>query len=213
MVPPDELFGAIPTWVGVYLISGLIFAASSAVLYRRVFRLVLLGKRVDRFDHPLRRLIGAIPLIFGQRKVLQRVSIRRDRAGMAHFFIFWGFLSFLASYLLFIFADSIWRPFSTKLLTDTGVEVVTFYLDVLAVVFFVVLTWAALRRWALKPHRLSFDLTQKSESAVILVLIALLMVEHSPPQRLGTSRHLRTVTPLQDDSGGKPHSERGGTRS
>ena len=36
---------------------------------------------------------GALPFIFGQRKVLQRVSLR-DRAGLAHFFIFWGFLSF-----------------------------------------------------------------------------------------------------------------------
>ena len=176
MVPPEELFGNIPTWIGVYLISTLTFGAASAILYRRVFRLVLLGKRAERFDQPLRRLFGAVPLILGQRKVLQRTSVRRDRAGMAHFFIFWGFLSFLASYLLFIFADSVWRPFSTKLLTDTGVGVVTFYLDVLAVVYFVVLAWAALRRWAVKPHRLSFDLTQKSESAVILVLIALLMV-------------------------------------
>ena len=176
MVPPDDLFGAIPTWAGVYLILALTSAASSVVLYRRVFRLVLIGKRADRFDQPLRRLVGAIPLVFGQRKVLQRTSLRRDRAGAAHFFIFWGFLSFLTSYIIFIFGDSAWRPFSAWLLTDTGVEVFTFYLDVVALVFFVVLTWAALRRWAVKPHRLSFDLTQKRESAVILALIGLLMM-------------------------------------
>ena len=176
MVPPDDLFGAVPTWVGVYLILALTSAASSVVLYRRVIRLVLIGKRAERFDQPLRRLVGAIPLIFGQRKVLQRTSLRRDRAGMAHFFIFWGFLSFLTSYIIFIFGDSAWRPFSAWLLTDTGVEVFTFYLDVVALAFFVVLAWAALRRWTAKPHRLSFDLTQKRESAVILVLIGLLMM-------------------------------------
>ncbi|MCH9011030.1 MAG: 4Fe-4S dicluster domain-containing protein, partial [Chloroflexi bacterium] len=123
-----------------------------------------------------RRLIGALPYIFGQRKVLQRVSIRRDRAGLAHFFIFWGFLSFTLSYVLFIFGDSAWRPFSEKVLSETGVEVFTFYLDVLAVIFIVVLVWAFLRRWAFTPHRLSFDLTQKKESAVILLLIASLML-------------------------------------
>ena len=176
MVPPDDLFGAVPTWVGVYLILALTSAASSLVLYRRVFRMVLIGKRAERFDQPLRRLVGAIPLIFGQRRVLQRTSLRSDRAGMAHFFIFWGFLSFLTSYIIFIFGDSAWRPFSAWLLTDTGVEVFTFYLDVVALAFFVVLTWAALRRWAVKPHRLSFDLTQKRESAVILMLIGLLMM-------------------------------------
>ncbi len=176
MVPPNDLFGAIPTWVGVYLILALTSAASSLVLYRRVFRLVLIGKRAERFDQPLRRLVGAIPLVFGQRRVLQRTSLRKDRAGMAHFFIFWGFLSFLTSYIIFIFGDSAWRPFSAWLLTDTGVEVFTFYLDVVALAFFVVLTWAALRRWTVKPHRLSFDLTQKRESAIILVLIGLLMM-------------------------------------
>ncbi len=176
MVPPDSIFGVIPTWVGVYLISLAAFAAAGLLLYRRVFRLVLLGKPAGRFDRPLHRLVGALPYIFGQRKVLQRVSIPRDRAGLAHFFIFWGFLSFSLSYILFIFADSIWHPLSSKILTETGVRIFTFYLDILAVVFLFVLAWAAIRRWVLTPHRLSFDLTQKKESVVILALIALLMV-------------------------------------
>ena len=175
MVPPDNLFGVIPIAAGVYVLSAAIFGLSGLLFYRRVFRLVLLGKSARRFDQPLRRIIGAIPLTFGQRKVLQSVSIRRDRAGLAHFFIFWGFLSFFASYLVFIFGDAAWRPFSSWLLSDVGVEVFVFYLDVLALLFFAVLTLAAARRWLFTPHRLSFDLTQKSESAVILVLIALLM--------------------------------------
>ena len=176
MVPPDSLFGVIPTWVGVYVISALAFVAAGLILYRRVFRLVLLGRDAKRYDQPFRRLFGSLPYIFGQSKVLQRVSIRRDRAGLIHFFIFWGFLSFTLSYVLFIFGDSAWRPLSEKVLSETGVEVFTFYLDVLAVVFFVVLIWAVLRRWAFTPRRLSFDLTQKKESAVILLLIASLML-------------------------------------
>ncbi len=175
MVPPDNVFGVIPTLLGVYVLSSAVFAMSGFILYRRVFRLVLIGKRADRLDQPLRRLFGSIPSILGQSKVLQRVSLKRDRAGLAHFFIFWGFLSFLLSYLLFIFSDSAWRPFSQWLLTDLGVRLFTFYLDVLAITFFVVLVWAALRRWAIKPHRLTFDLTQKKESAIILLLIGLLM--------------------------------------
>ena len=161
MVPPDSLFGVIPISAGVYLVSAFVFGLSGLILYTRVFRLVLLGKPADRTDQPVRRLVGAISLIFGQRKVLQSVSIRRDRAGLAHFFIFWGFLSFLTSYLIFIFGNSAWRPFSSKLLTDAGVEVFVFYLDVLAVTFFAVLLWAALRRWMVRPHRLTFDLTQE----------------------------------------------------
>ena len=175
MVPPESLFGIIPTWIGVYFITLIACGAATFLLYHRIFRLVLLGKPAMRFDQPMRRLFGAMPFIFGQSKVIQRVSIRRDRAGLAHFFIFWGFLSFTLSYVLFIFGDVIWRPLSEKILTETGVKIFSAYLDVIAVVFLFVLIWAAYRRWIIKPNRLSFDLTQKAESSIILGLIALLM--------------------------------------
>ncbi len=175
MVPPGDVFGVIPVWLAVYALSICAFAASGYILYRRVFSLVLLGKNPDRFDRPIFRFFGALPYIFGQRKVLQSVSLR-DRAGLAHFFIFWGFLSFTASYIIYIFGDSIWHEFSETVLTDAGVRIFTAYLDILAVVFFLVLIWAAARRWGIKPRRLSFDLTQKGESAIILMLIASLML-------------------------------------
>ena len=176
MVPPDSLFGLIDTWVGVFAVSAAVLALSSLILYRRVFRLILLGQPSARFDQLGRRILGAVPLIFGQRKVLQSVSLRRDRAGLAHLFIFWGFISFLLSYILFIFGDSAWARLSDTLLTETGVRVFVYYLDVLAVLFLVVLCWAAARRWVARPHRLLFDLTQKRESAIILALIGTLMV-------------------------------------
>ena len=175
MVPPDDIFGVIPTWIAVYVLATAAFGVAGFVLYRRVFRLILLGKDPERFDQPVRRFFGALPYVFGQRKVLQSVSLR-DRAGIAHFIIFWGFLSFTTSYVLYIFGDSAWREFSETILTGTGVRIFTAYLDVLALVFFVVLTWAAVRRWSAKPRRLSYDLTQKIESAVILMLIACLML-------------------------------------
>mgnify|MGYP001347947492 CR=1 FL=1 len=103
MVPPDSLFGVLPTWVGVYAITALVFGISGFILYRRVFRFIMLGRPAGRLDHPAQRVVGAISLIFGQKKVLQRTSLRKDRAGLAHFFIFWGFLSFLSSYLILFF--------------------------------------------------------------------------------------------------------------
>ena len=174
MAPPENLFGALPVWVGVYVLSALAFLVAGAVLYQRAVRLILLGKPSLRFDQPLRRLVGAISPVFGQRKVLQSVSLR-DKAGLAHFFIFWGFISFFLSYLIFIYGDSAWRPFSSKLLSPTGVKVFVWYLEVLAAAFLAVLAWAAARRWVAKPRRLRFDLTQRPETAVILLLIATLM--------------------------------------
>ena len=176
MVPPDNVLGLLPTWVALYALALAAFATAGFLLYHRVFRLILLGKPSNRFDQPLKRTLGAVPLIFGQRKVLQRVSVSRDRSGLAHFFIFWGFLSFTASYVVFIFGDAAWPQFSKTILTDTGVRVVAIYLDLLAALFMFVLAWAVIRRWVATPRRLSFDLTQKWESAVILLLIAALMV-------------------------------------
>ena len=77
--------------------------------------------------------------------------------------------------MLFIFADSISPSFSAALLGETGLRVFTIYLDLLSGVLLIVLLWAGLRRWVFTPHRLSFDLTQKNESAIILLLIAALM--------------------------------------
>ena len=175
MVPPDELFGAFPTWVGVYLLSALGFSIAGFILYRRALRLIMLGRPTKRFDQPVRRIVGAVPLIFGQTKVLQSVSLR-DRAGLAHFFIFWGFLSFLASYVAFVYGDSAWRPFSTTILTETGVRIFASYIDILAAAFLIVLAWAVWRRWVAKPHRLSFDLTRSLDAVAIICLTALLMV-------------------------------------
>ncbi len=176
MVPPNEFIGLIPTWVAVYFLSLSIFFMAGIIVYRRVFRLILIGRRMDRFDRPVVRLFGALPDTLGQKKVLKRVSLRTDLSGIAHFLIFWGFLSYLVSYILFIYADSIWDGFSLWLLGGLGLRIFVFYLDLLAVTLLLVLVWAAVRRWLLKPSRLVFDLTQKKEAAIILVLIGLLMV-------------------------------------
>ena len=176
MVPPENIFGFIDIRVGVYLALAASLALSGYAFHRRVISLVMLGKSADLFDQPLRRLAGFITIVLGQQRVLQRFALRRDRAGLGHILVFYGFLSFLLSYGIFIFGDSAWRPFSEKLLTSTGVEVYLSYLDVMALIILSALIWAAGRRWLVKPHRLSFDLTRSPEAVIIVSLIASLMV-------------------------------------
>ncbi len=175
MVPPGDILGLIPIWVGVYLALVVSQVVSGYVFYRRVISLILQGKGVARFDRPLERLKGVITVVFAQRKVLQRLGAK-DRSGLGHVVVFWGFLSFVLSYLIFIFGDSAWRPFSEKLLTTTGVRVYTTYLDILAVAILTALTWAVVRRWVAKPHRLSFDLTRSPDAVIVVSLIGSLMV-------------------------------------
>ena len=68
-------------WVGVYVALALTLAASSYLFYYRVIRLIRQGKHAARWDHPLQRLKGALIIVLGQRKVLQRVPAR-DWAGV-----------------------------------------------------------------------------------------------------------------------------------
>ena len=174
MVSPGDI-GAAPIWVGVYVALILSLAISGCLFYFRVIRLILQGKGVARFDHLWERVKGATIIVLGQRRVLQRVPAK-DWAGVGHAVIFWGFLSFSLSYLIFIFIGSIWASFPEKLLTADGVRVYSRYLDILTVVLLVMLGWAFIRRWAVRPHRLSFDLTRNFDSVVVVALIAGLMI-------------------------------------
>ncbi len=175
MVPPGEIFGFIPVWIGVYVAAGAAFGLAGFVLYWRVFRLVFLGKPANRFDRPFKRLSGVLDVVLGQRRVLQSFS-RKDRAGVGHVFIFWGFLAFVGSYILFIFLDSISKDLSKTILTDGGVKVYTFILDSFGMAILLALTWAVLRRWLAKPNRLSFDITRSPDAVVIVSVIAGLMI-------------------------------------
>ena len=74
MTPPEHLFLGIPAWVGVYLFSAGAFLLAGYLLYARVFRLVMLGRPANRMDRPGKRLLGAVPLVLGQSKVLQSFS-------------------------------------------------------------------------------------------------------------------------------------------
>ncbi len=174
MVPPGDI-GALPLWVGVFVLLGLALAVFNYAFYSRVVHLVLQGKKTARFDHLLERWNGALLITLFQQKVLQRVRYG-DYAGIGHATIFWGFLTFMLSYGIFIFAASAWRGFPEWLLTETGVRVYSSYLDILAGVLFVVLVWAAVRRWVVKPNRLSYDLTRHADAVIIVVLISGLMV-------------------------------------
>ena len=173
MVPPGD-FGPLPIWVGVYLFLGLSLAVGGYAFYNRVVRLVLQGQSVPRFDRPLERLSRASMIVLGQKKVLQRVPFG-DWAGLGHATVFWGFLTFLLSYAIFIFGAAVWHGFPEWLLTETGAMVYSSYLDILAAVLLVVLAWAMIRRWVVKPRRLSFDLTRNPDAVIVVGLVAGLM--------------------------------------
>lgn len=176
MNPPENLFEILPTWVGVYVLTLVAFLISLTIFYLRIIKLLILTQPVYRLDKLLFRFWGLLKVGVGQQKVLQTVSIKKDRSGIAHLIIFWGFLSFLFSYILFIYGNSIKPNFDILILGQTGTKIYSSYIDLLSGLFLIIILAAIIRRWVLKPSRLKFDLTQKPESAIILVFIAFLMI-------------------------------------
>ena len=177
MVPPGDIFDTIPIAIGVILATVIALGLHGYLLQRRVFALVLMGRKSARFDQPLKRLWNAFIIVMAQWRVLRSVSIRRfDMAGIAHALIFWSFLSFNLGYVLLKFGDSVWRKFSQTVLTESGLQVFGWYLDIYAGVLLVVFVWALARRWVVRPHRLSFDLTRSGETVFVMGLEILLMV-------------------------------------
>ncbi len=178
MIPPGNLFGVIPLWVAIYVAAAIGFGLQGYALYTRFFRLILQGRKDERrFDHPVKRAWGMMLVFFGQRRVLMSVSFRwRDLAGVGHFLIFWGFISMVFSYILFIFLDSA-RPWvSGYILSPPGLKFFFWWLDILAVVVLAALIWAVVRRWVIRPKRLAT--LRSKDAALILVAIAGLMLLH-----------------------------------
>ena len=159
MTIPENIFGILPTWSGIYILTISSLIISSAIFYIKVIRQLLTTQPVNRKDKLLFRLWGLFTIGFGQQKVLQRTSAKQDRAGLAHFIIFWGFLSFLSSYILFIYGNSLKANFTRSILGEKLENIYLSYIDILSGVFLIILIWSAVRRWMLKPSRLKFDLT------------------------------------------------------
>ncbi len=171
MSPLEESYLLLPGY-GLFWTA---FALALALFVRRALflvRLLLKGKKEPCWESPGRRLGTMLLWVLLQLCNLRRVSLK-DAAGLGHFFIFWGFMLFLFSYLAYIFVgeglglseslrNSAFSPYFSLLLDAAGLAVL------------VALIWAALRRYVLRPPRL--ELT--AEASIILALISVLMLGH-----------------------------------
>lgn len=146
-------------FIAVLVVALALFAYS---LTRRI-QYLLLGRSERRLDHPVRRTGGFLVLVFGQKKLL------KERVGIIHFFIFWGFIV-IAFGTLQIFGEGLREGFSLPLIGDSR----GFYLltDILSVLVLVAVVVAAYIRYVVRPARLKANL----EAAIILALIFALIV-------------------------------------
>jgi len=138
----------------------------------QLFSLIGLGGYENRFDHLGRRLMVMIGLVFPQVCSLRSVS-KKDIAGIGHAFIFWGFLLFLLSYLIYVFVGD-GLGLSEAIRNTTFSRYFSLILDIAGFVVALAIIWAVIRRYILRPARLE----PTGEAAIILVLIFLLMLAH-----------------------------------
>jgi len=150
-------------------ISGAIFIAVLAIalaffayaLNRRV-RYVMIGRPESRFDRPLTRTLGFVGLVFGQKKLF------KERVGVIHFFIFWGFIV-IAFGTLQIIADGIRFGFTFPWSESFAF---LFIKDLLSLIVLVGLVVIAYIRYVVRKTRLE----PSAEAGVILGLIFFLIV-------------------------------------
>ncbi len=139
---------------------------------RFLIRLLKLGKEEDRFDRPWARLRYALGQVLLQRCVLKNVT-RKDRSGLGHMLIFYGFCLFVISYGFHI-AEGFYDKLSPALFGDGFNNFFFFLLDTAGLIVLSALIWAAVRRYIIRPPRL--EPIMSKGAAIIMILIGSLMI-------------------------------------
>ena len=135
-----------------------------------LIRLLGLGKAENRFDHWGERLRYTLSQVLAERCSLKNVC-KKDYAGIGHLLLFYGFLLFLISYVFHI-AEGFYEKVSPAILGSSFNNFFYLTLDVAGLVVIVVILWAAIRRYIVKPDRLKATL----EAGIILIVIFCLML-------------------------------------
>ena len=171
MSPVSATYWGIPG----YAIFWVLFAIAVGLFAQRayfLFRLMRLGKPENRFDRIGQRIKTMLVEVVPQWCSLKTVT-GKDLSGIGHALLFWGFSLFLISYIIFI---GLAGGFGLSPVIE-GTTFETVYLsilDIAAVWVIIVLIWAAIRRYVVRPERLQIS----AEAAIILIVVFSLMVLH-----------------------------------
>ena len=137
---------------------------------RKLLSYMLVAKKKgDRFGSPGERIKKVLTVAFGQSKLF-----RDFKAGILHFFIFWGFVLFLFA-VFEAFMQGFYSPFSLSV-TGAFYSIVTFIEDIFGLLVILSVLYALYRRFILHIKRLGVDKHGKIDATIILVMILLVCV-------------------------------------
>jgi Fe-S oxidoreductase len=184
MSPVSMTYGG----VSGYVIFWVLFAIGFGLFAQRVYfllRLMLLGRKENRFDKKVYRMIYMVFVTIFQWCNLRSVT-RKDLAGIGHTILAFGFLLLLLGYIIFIgFAGGF--GLSRFLMGGTFETVYSSILDIAAVLVTAAIIWAAIRRYIMRPERLEGEIN--IEAGIILILVFVLMVLHFCIEGFGYAAH------------------------
>jgi len=135
---------------------------------------MFLGQKEKGFGQLVRRALTTAGTVLGQWCQLKGIT-PKDRAGIGHVILAWGFFIFVTFYLVFIIIGAGFGLSET--LENTGFF---FYyawvMDIMAPIVIFAALWGIIRRYILKPPRLKGE--QTVEAMVILVTVFIHPVTH-----------------------------------
>lgn len=151
----------------------IIFAAAMSFFVwscRNLIKYLLVAKKKDnRFDNVGKRIKNVLVVAFGQTKLF-----RDFKAGILHFFIFWGFVLFLFAVLEAII-QGFYSAFSLSFLGPIY-SAITFIEDIFGLLVIISVLYALYRRFIQRIPRLEVDRHGKIDATIILLMIMFVCV-------------------------------------
>src|SRR3972149_5800675 len=170
---------------------------AAAIFFRRIRQLVsymMLGGKEEKFGSFVFRFFSTMGIVVGQWCQLKNVTLK-NRAGLGHAFMAWGFFTFSTFYFLFIILGEGFG-LSKSLEETTFFFRYAWVMDFMAVLVVIGAAWGIIRRFVIRPTRLKGE--QTTEALIILLSVFFHPITHlfkeatsialeHPPFGLGTS--------------------------
>ncbi|MBI2450162.1 MAG: (Fe-S)-binding protein [Candidatus Nealsonbacteria bacterium] len=149
------------------------------LFFFRIYRLYGFLSRGKKENHnlknsALKRILLVLAYLVGQWRQLKSISLK-DRAGLGHIFMAWGFLIFVGYYFLYIIIGAGFG-LSGAMENTKLFFYYSWVMDMAAPFIMLAALWGILRRYVVRPPRLKGE--QTFEALIILVTVFLHPVTH-----------------------------------
>jgi len=166
MNPVSNLGGA-----GYVIFWGVTLFAAAIFLFRGYYllKLLSLGRDADKPQHIVRKTLGALGHFIVQECQFKNIR-KKDRAGIGHLFMAWGFLLFVTYYFFFIVIASGFG-ISEFMEHNAIYSVYAWVMDIAAPFVVIGAAWGIIRRYLFSPSRLKGQRTPEALFILLTVLV------------------------------------------